>query len=1151
MAGEQEILKNIHYNNYIYLFNNPYDIIISKMGTAFLQGVFVGITHPNQGTPELNLIAGRNFYNNGDLDIADGFLKSILTTTVNSTTNLSPAAIEADSNPIIFSDRGKLGDFPSLTGADTTGFFARGDNRPSILDESAANIAGDNDTQIYKFTNDFGLNPGKRHEFEISTQNGYSVSYNFENLKAKNFTELTNSSYRLITQGLGEKGADLRAKELNQAKKDNQIIVGIGATTYPVGPLIYNLLDVEDAFLLQILHYLGLEGIPESSALDFQPSFVKNGSTGFNYSQKFYFGAFIHNNVATDTAATLLDIYFSLISIPLNSPAPSAQASIQDRYEVPYNDIRKKVFNCATKIGVPYDHKTLLTDNVDLKSYGVKDTAPTYQVEYNYYDPQYEPRAISLINEGVLNENALPSIYDLIYLPLQYELMKATFGIPDSYFSSQDLNFSNLNSYFDNLSLLYTNYVQGAAANNGDVDEFGSVNVGSAAPMEYLTLSDLGDQLKGGDVAELEPDNIFRTSKSLFLNDFELYGADGVNFSPNYTKELYIPKWLEEIKAGIYFSEKTMPYFNQATDSKNRFPFATTINIPQEQRGPIAKLFSKNNLLDAINTHAASLVVPNAELDRIQGAFADEDAEEGILRTYANFYGGMTNGYSYGKFNMYNEVKLKTFKMHFVNKSTTVLAAGTGEDFAAADLFLDNFESIGIETPKNVLIYSEDKTVSTSGLLALLGKIKSEILLSDLESFLTNGGLRSPRDIQQGKFAHQETLMYEIAKYEVIGATEQYLQSIFLPIVNQDTLNYVDTQIIPYKNYYYKIFAHKVIVGTKYRAKEMQTVEQNGLFTMTSPKRINPPSIQSTVSEPVPEGHLFFEHEYEVEPYLQFVRVPYYNAPMVNVQTDAVNLTRVEDFPPMPPQVQVVPYRGNKNKILFLLNNSVGNKKETVVPIADSDLSLFDDCAISQGVNLPSEDFLSEISFKNDDIPKSYTIFRTEIKPHFYMEFSDQENAISFDTYLGQTSFIDNIIPNKDYFYTFRTTDVHGKISNPTVVYQIRIVSEKNVAPYLLVSTFDPRQEQGKILNEKLSPTKTFQKYLLLGLNRSQNNVAYPNLEFNSDDQAVGDYLEQPVAMNSVVFGKKYKLRITSKQTGKKIDINIDFKNPKNIINDV
>ena len=87
--------------------------------------------------------------------------------------------------------------------------------------------------------------------------------------------------------------------------------------------------------------------------------------------------------------------------------------------------------------------------------------------------------------------------------------------------------------------------------------------------------------------------------------------------------------------------------------------------------------------------------------------------------------------------------------------------------------------------------------------------------------------------------------------------------------------------------------------------------------------------------------------------------------------------------------------------------------------------------------------------------------------------------------------------------------------------------------------------------NEKLSNTKTFQKYLLFGLNNSENNITYPNLEVNDDDQALGDYLSQPVAVDSSVFGKKYKLRITSKQTGRKIDINVNFKNPKNTINNV
>ena len=58
-------------------------------------------------------------------------------------------------------------------------------------------------------------------------------------------------------------------------------------------------------------------------------------------------------------------------------------------------------------------------------------------------------------------------------------------------------------------------------------------------------------------------------------------------------------------------------------------------------------------------------------------------------------------------------------------------------------------------------------------------------------------------------------------------------------------------------------------------------------------------------------------------------------------------------------------------------------------------------------------------------------------------------------------------------------------------------------------------------------------------------------MEFNEAGGAQGAYDSQPVDIDSAVFGKKYKLRITSKQTGRKIDINIDFKNPKNIINNV
>lgn len=60
-------------------------------------------------------------------------------------------------------------------------------------------------------------------------------------------------------------------------------------------------------------------------------------------------------------------------------------------------------------------------------------------------------------------------------------------------------------------------------------------------------------------------------------------------------KNQFVPKWLEEMKRGIYFSEKSMNVFNEAVASTNAFPFAMKISIPQENLGPIAKLLSESD----------------------------------------------------------------------------------------------------------------------------------------------------------------------------------------------------------------------------------------------------------------------------------------------------------------------------------------------------------------------------------------------------------------------------------------------------------------------------------------------------------------------------------------------------------------------------
>ena len=107
MAGEEEILKDLNYSNYIYLFNNPYDIHIAK---APLTGDS-NDTAGNQAQEGLGidqkLQVGKNFYNNNDNTITSGFLKAGIQTTIDGTTAITPQEINAEPNggPIVFSDK--------------------------------------------------------------------------------------------------------------------------------------------------------------------------------------------------------------------------------------------------------------------------------------------------------------------------------------------------------------------------------------------------------------------------------------------------------------------------------------------------------------------------------------------------------------------------------------------------------------------------------------------------------------------------------------------------------------------------------------------------------------------------------------------------------------------------------------------------------------------------------------------------------------------------------------------------------------------------------------------------------------------------------------------------------------------------------------
>ena len=463
------------------------------------------------------------------------------------------------------------------------------------------------------------------------------------------------------------------------------------------------------------------------------------------------------------------------------------------------------------------------------------------------------------------------------------------------------------------------------------------------------------------------------------------------------------------------------------------------------------------------------------------------------------------------------------------------------EKIYANDLYMDNL--LGNHLP-NVLVYEEDAAgnlTQKSSIQALLEKLKLISFKKKMKKLLTEGKLlRTPDDIHGGKLAHQETLMYEIAKYGVTDTGDYYIQSFFLPVAEQEKLSYYDTQVLPYREYFYKIFAHKAILGTEYKV-----VEPAG-----------DASLQWSEYTPLvatQKKQWFGALKYQAEPFIQVVRVPYYNTEAVNLKVDKLNYSRIEDKPPLPPQADIVPFRNINNKLLFLMNNSLGQIEQYPKVVFDKEWVLFDQVALAQD-RVPGMPLI----FKSDDSMGTFYIYRSEKLHSSYQKIGKDPTLQTttlenFGTYgRSETSFIDKIAPNKDYYYFFRFEDLHLKMSNPTMIYKVRMISEKGSMPYLKTETLDMAEIQKREYNEKFSAVKNMKKYLLIQPCEVQKQVLTPTLS-DGTENIDGSFSELTVQLGdpngSAVFGKNFKLRLTSKQTGRKIDINLSVKQPENIIN--
>ena len=369
---------------------------------------------------------------------------------------------------------------------------------------------------------------------------------------------------------------------------------------------------------------------------------------------------------------------------------------------------------------------------------------------------------------------------------------------------------------------------------------------------------------------------------------------------------------------------------------------------------------------------------------------------------------------------------------------------------------------------------------------------------------------RTLEQVYNGEPCHTETLLYIIEKYRVTGNTEEKVQTFYIspkltPSAPLDTV-YYDSQVKYNQKYRYDFKKVVLVFGNRYEFDNVAVYPgMDGVF----------------------DGGVIADYKNDLS--IKALLVPY---SFEGIQASVI------DKPTVSPELSFYPLKGVDTRVKVLLNSSTGDYMDKPIAILDSDKQFIEEEYSGQtGIDKTYEEIRSsgsKIRYTSDDPVDKYQLFRINAEPTSYEDFNN--NFVEIDPDVGTPGYFEDIIiPNRKYYYCARSVDVHGNISNPTYIFEIEMFNNEGQI-YLRQQVFTFKAEK---------PTYTKQGRRFIYIEPSFQQVA---LDPNTAIPAPSDLDEIPQdsllgVAESKCWQEKFKIRVTSKKTGRKMDLNITFKN--------
>ena len=435
-------------------------------------------------------------------------------------------------------------------------------------------------------------------------------------------------------------------------------------------------------------------------------------------------------------------------------------------------------------------------------------------------------------------------------------------------------------------------------------------------------------------------------------------------------------------------------------------------------------------------------------------------------------------------------------------------------------------------------------------------------VLNDTINFISNTNNVSVLkwdDLYASNERHTEILAYRVEKIGGPGAGDNKTQNVlqnfwFVNSSDMVDFEFFDTQVKYDAEYTYRVYAYALTVGIKYNTSDLRLTRQLGCEDASGNEGLefyNPFSADDETVRKLFKGsyakanfddtfggefgegeRLYSSYPFladfylNYEPTVKLIEIPLYSKTL-----------RILDNPTN--RLNIVPYQVLDSSDRIGYDFVYNTFTETTFPGTISE----EDRTYKQNY-MHAQDLLDSSTLIKESIskPRYLEVYRLSKRPKAVTDFDNNLIAtldlkIKNSKHTKKVAFHENRVrANRKYYYLFRVLNEHRNLSHLSEIYEAQLINDGGY-PYTVFNViFEPELEEE--IFDKVS--NDFKKLFQLQPNLKQ-------LQFNTDgvdfEQSAGSQINNLVVgtADDLIWDKTFKVRLTSKKTARKIDLNISY----------